>query len=549
MKKSIKYSGIICATLLFASPVFTPLVQSTEVYADESDGQATNIDVSRLKSIANEFTSGNVRKAFYPDLVNLLNLSGGIVPLDGDTYFVFDYDSFSNITNSTLPYSDEEYLTNNDIFIGLKIYDSNGKQVTTEDELQNLQDNKSDFSMDVDLLYNKGNEPGRVEGKKGLKFNVLEGPTTSVNLSYKSKITVREGTPIKRVMDGSYVSNTSEIDNLKKYVSPRLIDTSKDGNNRSIYLPYYIETQNYTVYVPSKKYARELDPNSSGVLKKDRPELFNEEGIMAERGALAAINDMGDAFKAGTYYRLISLSYGEMAEGEWANYHFDQTEGNSLLSNVSSTSLSDSDRDNKLKFTVNGKPLRKAISDLDMDIVPYNYLDLVQEIDVVPDKPTPSKDNTDSNVNTIISGIVTTHKDAKHYALYNDDNKKVTNRSLMANSSWKTDKLRTVNGVKQYRVSTHEWVNASDVDFIADGAITENMTVKSLSTPKEISLATNHRTYALQNSKKEVSKVRALSGGTNWKVDKIGTDMHGGIYYGVSTDEYVKADDGVSVIK
>ncbi|KRK65125.1 hypothetical protein FC72_GL001500 [Companilactobacillus tucceti DSM 20183] len=522
MKKSIKYSGIICATLLFASPVFTPLVQSTEVYADESDGQATNIDVSRLKSIANEFTSGNVRKAFYPDLVNLLNLSGGIVPLDGDTYFVFDYDSFSNITNSTLPYSDEEYLTNNDIFIGLKIYDSNGKQVTTEDELRNLQDNKSDFSMDVDFLYHKGNEPGRVEGKKGLKFNVLENPTTSVNLSYKSKITIKEGTPIKRIVNVSPVENTSEIDNLKKYVSPRLTDTSKDGNNRSIYLPYFIKTERPSFYATSKKDAREFEPMSSDVLKKDRPELFNEEGFMDH---VVPIDDMGDTFKAGTYYRLIALSFGEIVYGEWAPYHFDQTEGSRLLSNVSSTSLSDSDRDNKLKFTVNGKPLRKAISDLDMDIIPYNYLELVQEVDVVPDKPTPSKDNTNSNENTMISGIVTTHKDAKHYALYNDDNKKVTNRSLMANSSWKTDKLRTVNGVKQYRVSTHEWVNASDVDFIADGVITENMTVKNLSTPKEISLATNHKTYALQNSKKEVSKVRALSGGTNWKVDKIGTDM------------------------
>lgn len=548
MKKSIKYSGIICATLLFASPVFTPLVQSTEVYADESDGQATNIDVSRLKSIANEFTSGNVRRDFYPDLispdsVSHLELISGIPGIGDNTYFGATYDHFSNITNSMLPYSDADYLTNNNVVIGLKIYDSNGKQVTTEEELKNLQNNKSEFSMDVYLIYQNGDKWNLVEGKRGLKFNVLDGQTKKVNFNYKSKITVKEGTPVKKVYQGNDHSYSSEIDDLGKYVSPQLTDTSADGNNRNIYLPYFISEYSSYPYFTSKRYAREFEPSSSRILRNDRSELFIDGTVKFKEISDDFSVDMGDTFKIGTYYRIILLSFGNMVYE-----NFDQTEGHNLFQNFESTVVNYSDS-NKLDFTVNGEPLREAIDNLDMDIIQNNYFFVVQEVDVVPDKPAPSKNNTNSNENTIISGIVTTHKDAKHYALYNDDNKKVTNRSLMANSSWKTDKLRTVNGVKQYRVSTHEWVNASNVDFIADGAITENMTVKNLSTPKEISLATNHRTYALQNSKKEVSKVRALSGGTNWKVDKIGTDMHGGIYYGVSTDEYVKADDGVSVIK
>lgn len=542
MKKSIKYSGIICATLLFASPVFTPLVQSTEVYADESDGQATNIDVSRLKSIANEFTSGNVRRDFYPDLVNRIESTSGLPEVEDYTYFATSCDFYEEITNSMLPYSDVDYLTNNNVIISLKIYDSNGKQITTEDELKNLQDNKSEFSMDVDLLYQNGSKWNLVEGKKGLKFNVLDKSTKSVNLSYKSRITIKEGTPLQS-STMSHTMYSSEIDDLGRYLSPKLTDM---GNNRSIYLPFFASKSSAYSYFSVKKYARGFYFDGSDVLKEVHPELFNG-GDRIFNGSSADFSlDMGDTFKVGTYYRPIALSFGDNVPSD---RNIKQTEGYNLVSNVDSIVSGESDPDS-LKFTVNGKPLGKAIQDLDMDILTSEgYIVLVQEVDVVPDKPTPSKNNTNSNENTVISGIVTTHKDAKHYALYNDDNKKVTNRSLMANSSWKTDKLRTVNGVKQYRVSTHEWVNASDVDFIADGAITENMIVKNLSTPKEISLATNHRTYALQNSKKEVSKVRALSGGTNWKVDKIGTDMHGGIYYGVSTDEYVKADDGVSVIK
>lgn len=155
--------------------------------------------------------------------------------------------------------------------------------------------------------------------------------------------------------------------------------------------------------------------------------------------------------------------------------------------------------------------------------------------------------NTNNNRPVVVAkkGIVTTHTDKSSYDLYNEDNKKVDNRALLANSSWKMDGERTVDGIKQYRVSTHEWVNASDVDFIEDGKVTEGMTVTKLDKPKAILLATTHNTYSLRNSNNEVLTNRALSGGTSWMVDKIGTDMHGGVYYGVSNDEFVKAQDGV----
>lgn len=47
--------------------------------------------------------------------------------------------------------------------------------------------------------------------------------------------------------------------------------------------------------------------------------------------------------------------------------------------------------------------------------------------------------------------------------LYTVRGKAVNNRGLGANSSWLTDKATTINGEKMYRVSTNEWVKASDI--------------------------------------------------------------------------------------
>lgn len=47
--------------------------------------------------------------------------------------------------------------------------------------------------------------------------------------------------------------------------------------------------------------------------------------------------------------------------------------------------------------------------------------------------------------------------------LYNSKGKLNTNRALASNTSWATDKVAMINGVKMYRVATDEWVAASDI--------------------------------------------------------------------------------------
>lgn len=147
-----------------------------------------------------------------------------------------------------------------------------------------------------------------------------------------------------------------------------------------------------------------------------------------------------------------------------------------------------------------------------------------------------------------ISGVAIVNHDNNFYHLYNTDNEVIDHRALAANSHWQVDKVRTVNGEKQYRVSTNEWIHASDVTFIENAEVNYGMTITPLTQAQQISLDGDGH-YRLHNSDMEISDHRALSGGTNWLVDKIGRDAHGGVYYGVSTNEFVKAGDGVNVVK
>ncbi|MFC6322607.1 SLAP domain-containing protein [Companilactobacillus baiquanensis] len=157
-----------------------------------------------------------------------------------------------------------------------------------------------------------------------------------------------------------------------------------------------------------------------------------------------------------------------------------------------------------------------------------------------------------------VSGVVNTKSDKAFYTLHNDDDELVSNRALDKNSSWQTDQVRTnAAGEKQYRVSTHEWIPESDVTFEGTETDTDTgsttdpeggLTVTKLAKNKIVAVSTEGMVYYLYNSKGVRSDTRALGGGTTWQVDKTAVDADGNIYYGVSTDEFVKGGEGVGLI-
>ncbi|WP_125713664.1 SLAP domain-containing protein [Companilactobacillus kedongensis] len=209
---------------------------------------------------------------------------------------------------------------------------------------------------------------------------------------------------------------------------------------------------------------------------------------------------------------------------------------------------------NNSTYTINGTS--KAATDngkVSVDANGYKTITFVRTVDVSQASEWTVKD---------VKGVVNTHSDKAYYTLHNDDDELVSNRALDKNSSWQTDKVRTDrNGNKQYRVSTHEWIPASEVDFegteIDTGTDTDTgsttdpeggLTVTKLAKNKIINVSTEGMVYYLYNSKGVISDTRALGGGTSWQVDKTAVDADGNVYYGVSTDEFVKAGEGVSLV-
>ncbi|WP_300561626.1 hypothetical protein [Companilactobacillus sp.] len=135
-----------------------------------------------------------------------------------------------------------------------------------------------------------------------------------------------------------------------------------------------------------------------------------------------------------------------------------------------------------------------------------------------------------------------------HVADLVDEDSSYTTRSLAPHTKWQTNATRvnTVTGAKQYRVSTNEWVSAEDVNF-QDAAPKFFNNVLQYPGYQTVHLAgPNGFIYALFNQD-GVRLDRALQGDSAWATDERATDFDGNIYYRVSTNEWVKTGNGVSV--
>ncbi|MFD1418345.1 hypothetical protein [Companilactobacillus keshanensis] len=416
------------------------------------------------------------------------------------------YDLFKSLASLGVSLGDisatsQKAFLDNNINIVVTAKDQNGKVIDTTKSLNDITtDIKQGFKLDFSFQYPDTNgNIQTIDDNKEVTF-APEPELTNVKATYDDAIHVK---------DGSQVSDASD---------PNFTFEDSNGTKTPI---------SSTLY-ESAFYANSDDAWNEIVTNSGNNQID--------------VGDKFDASKGTEYYQIMKASFSGL-------------EFNSPIRTFMNNWVEDSNWSEgepvTYKLNINGKTMPQFENSANPNDPTQTYVNsqmILYIRKVIVDKTASNNSGSNSAVQSI-SGIVTTHTDKDHYALYNDKNDKVDNRALINDSSWQVDGVRNINGVKQYRVSAHEWVNASDVDFIENGEVVEGMTVKKLNTPKEINLATNHKIYNLQNSKQKVSSVRALAGGTSWLVDKIGTDVHGGIYYGVSTDEFVKASDGVNVVK
>ncbi|WP_125713606.1 MBG domain-containing protein [Companilactobacillus kedongensis] len=111
--------------------------------------------------------------------------------------------------------------------------------------------------------------------------------------------------------------------------------------------------------------------------------------------------------------------------------------------------------------------------------------------------------------------------------LYDKDGKLITNRQLGINTDWRSDEEYTLNDILYYRVSTNEFVKASDVYvYFYQG-------------PTLIRVYNNETGTLINYEGTTVS--RSLAPSTEWRTDRIAV-INGKNYYRVSTNEFVPVE-------
>ncbi|WP_125710779.1 hypothetical protein [Companilactobacillus zhongbaensis] len=211
-----------------------------------------------------------------------------------------------------------------------------------------------------------------------------------------------------------------------------------------------------------------------------------------------------------------------------------------------------------IKFS-NGDEARSQNINRDANTITYvREFQVGSGFDNNTDKPdTDNNNNEDNNNDANLENGVWVEDNAtgkvtvgNSVASLYDDNNNLTNRAVAANSAWATDKSRvnSKTGLKQYHVSTHEWVNADDVTFSGDENNGSNAlgTIANLSGHHTVDLdGPSGFVYALFSSDGKRSN-RGLAGNTSWYTDKSATDGEGNTYYRVSTDEWIRVSSGVT---
>ncbi|WP_125711252.1 SLAP domain-containing protein [Companilactobacillus zhongbaensis] len=177
---------------------------------------------------------------------------------------------------------------------------------------------------------------------------------------------------------------------------------------------------------------------------------------------------------------------------------------------------------------VSGKEAGATV-DLTADQIPTGYTILNPKWNTITLQPDGTKQQVTVKKDTTVvenKGTVSTY--GKLTPLYSADGKSAGSRSLGANSEWATDKKMTLNGEDYYRVSTEEWVKASDVyEYTANET---NVTIK------------DGNVAHLYDTKGNQLTQRSVAPNSVWYSDRT-INVDGQTYYRVSTTEWVSAAD------
>ncbi|AKP67247.1 hypothetical protein [Companilactobacillus ginsenosidimutans] len=487
MKNNIKYAGIAAAALLTVAPIAAPIVNST---TNVQTAQAATVD-SNVTTVLNQFFNSSLNNS--------------------KTYSVKDaFPSFSDIASN---WGTEEGA-------------SKAKTDLSYTDLMNLAPmsdlNNANLTLSSDAI-NTLKEAGVTFGVTGVDSNGK--PMLKQNFTREATQNGKNGgtsyLQVTAYKDGKAIDGQS-----KSYAFIKNTDVDEGvtqlGVNFENPLDVDLNSSTTTPLLTTSVDANITDQKGNDVkITKVNP---SAQIYTKSKDALDNTNQntfTGKTFDqdGATYYQAVELTVDSAVNVQKIFDSMQAQNGGSI--------------------TLNGTPAVKA----NLSQFNGNTIRFVREINV--GKTTTTPDNGEW-VETDNKGVVTV-KTSPLAKLYDDDNK-ITNRSVANNSGWQTDKYRTNSktGVVQYRVSTHEWVNASDVDFTSNEVTGYGLGnfndigdhVVSLDGPDGF-------VYTLFTAAGKQAS-RGLGGNTAWYTNRTANDAAGNTYYRVSTDEWVRAGNGVN---
>lgn len=541
--RKIKYAGIAAATLLAISPVATTAVgNSTQTVQAASTTDSSNVLFDLLEGAWNQVKGSFGTTDFGKKAVDavdqmIANVKKATADSNANKEDAKDdvsksaVEALQAIGKENIVYNGTETDGTLDALIAL-----NGQKASALQLQKALQSAKAGEQTQRQAIKDSGDK---------LKFEVTSGLNNQdLATAYDSFKELGNGMLLPfsiKVTDADKGTNLGST--TITFVNNKEVAAVSNSLNVSFTTPIHVNAGDSAV---AKKYTTSVDAkvtNEKGETVKPTITIGNfynnENDAVAKNGNSAGVGEKfaGDGI---TYYQPITLSFDKDAVNVISIYNAMKKDGSQ-------------------RITLNGEDAYgQNVSSADNSITYVREIQVGSGFDNNTDKPdTDNNNNEDNNNDANLENGVWVEDNAtgkvtvgNSVASLYDDNNNLTNRAVAANSAWATDKSRvnSKTGLKQYHVSTHEWVNADDVTFSGDENNGSNAlgTIANLSGHHTVDLdGPSGFVYALFSSNGKRSN-RGLAGNTSWYTDKSATDGEGNTYYRVSTDEWIRVSSGVT---
>ena len=532
MKRSLIFStSIISAALLAlaplaAAPVTLAATSAPVVQKDELPDP--KVVEEALKKIQNSFKSSET-DITNPALWNKYasqssKITGVTQPTD-----LFDSKvpgSFADLNDGT-----KSVKINNDLSNIFQIDTSKDSLKLTAAEKQALTDAGIKFTSKLVVSDAKGNnyvvgdgvKTGEIQAtaqdfEQNVKKIITDGGSLHLTYNFyrstdESGKPIKFGYPIEVTL--SFKNPVVAKDGIEAVITPTK-SAAKVGDKLADYLPTSAD---------DLKFENDTDGNL------DNSDLNYYVDLSRDIKDSAGNIISGDKFtKPGDYTRTVTIDFKSMIG---PNYQKDLENG-------------------KIKIKLAGKEitLKDGVANFDAKNGKYSYNQLITVTGTAI-----SNDNKEPVIkDEAVTGVVNVKENSNTAVvpLYDPQGRIIIDRSLPVKSSWRTDSLRTINGVKYYRVSTEEYVKASQVSFddysaaqINVGVISGGFIKNSIDNIFQVTGVGLTGLWRISDDGKSIiaKDNRWLAQNSLWYTDQKAV-IAGITFYRVSTNEWVKANSG-----